>query len=138
MFHKALKLLVAPVVLALLLGGQGQAFSFQKGGRGTAAQLGAARTNASPALTAGAAGGRNPPPTRKDFLRASGVALATLLVVPRPGGAAVATDVGGKIKFANDDIMSPKEHGTSAGPVQQDLRFEVNNRLADKICNFNR
>lgn len=34
--------------------------------------------------------------------------------------------------------MSPKAHGTSMTPVQENLRFGVSNKLADKICNYNR
>jgi hypothetical protein len=37
-----------------------------------------------------------------------------------------------------DDIMKPKEHGTSKQPVQSNLLYNVNNQLADKICNYNR
>jgi len=34
--------------------------------------------------------------------------------------------------------MSQKGHGTSIQPVQPDLLYGVNNKLADKICNYNR
>ena len=34
--------------------------------------------------------------------------------------------------------MAPKAHGTSASPVQSDLLYGVSNKLADKICNYNR
>lgn len=34
--------------------------------------------------------------------------------------------------------MSPKEHGTSHVPVQQNLKWGVNRRKATRICNFNR
>jgi hypothetical protein len=34
--------------------------------------------------------------------------------------------------------MRPKEHGTSATPVQDNLRWNCNNDLADRICNYNR
>ena len=34
--------------------------------------------------------------------------------------------------------MSPKAHGTSATPVQQNLRWNCDPVLADRICNFNR
>mmetsp|Transcript_18544 Transcript_18544/g.33602 ORF Transcript_18544/g.33602 Transcript_18544/m.33602 type:complete len:195 (+) Transcript_18544:327-911(+) len=35
-------------------------------------------------------------------------------------------------------IMSPKRHGTSNTPVQQDLRWNCDVATADRICNFNR
>merc|ERR1719223_827408 len=34
--------------------------------------------------------------------------------------------------------MAPKEHGTTANPVQENLRYGVSRKLADKICSFNR
>jgi peptide methionine sulfoxide reductase MsrB len=34
--------------------------------------------------------------------------------------------------------MSPKEHGTSSVPVQENLQYGVSNKLADKISNYNR
>ena len=34
--------------------------------------------------------------------------------------------------------MSPKAHGTSEAPVQADLRWNVDGKTADRICNFNR
>jgi hypothetical protein len=37
-----------------------------------------------------------------------------------------------------DSLMAPKKHGTSDTPVQQQLRYGVDVKLADKICNFNR
>jgi len=46
--------------------------------------------------------------------------------------------IGGKMVLGDESIMSPKEHGTSAKPVQQNLRYESSVKLADKICNFNR
>lgn len=38
----------------------------------------------------------------------------------------------------DESIMSQKEHGTSHTPVQQDLRWNCDVALADRICNFNR
>ena len=46
--------------------------------------------------------------------------------------------MGGAIQYGTETIMSPKEHGTSAQPVQENLLYGVSNKLADKICNFNR
>lgn len=40
--------------------------------------------------------------------------------------------------YGADDIMSQKEHGTTAASVQENLRYGVSRKLADKICSFNR
>ena len=37
-----------------------------------------------------------------------------------------------------ESIMSQKAHGTSATPVQSDLRWNCDWNTADRICNFNR
>lgn len=77
--------------------------------------------------------------SRGDFLewtKAAALAGAGALVFNPEQS--VAVDVGGKIRFAGEEIMSPKEHGTSAKPVQSELLYGANNKLADKICNFNR
>jgi hypothetical protein len=37
-----------------------------------------------------------------------------------------------------ESIMSPKAHGTSETPVQDDLRWNCPFDLADRICNYNR
>ncbi|KAG7346217.1 hypothetical protein IV203_005285 [Nitzschia inconspicua] len=37
-----------------------------------------------------------------------------------------------------NDIMSKKRHGSSDGPVQEELRWHVSRKKADNICNFNR
>ena len=40
--------------------------------------------------------------------------------------------------MGDESIMAPKAHGTSATPVQKDLRWSCSTETADKICNFNR
>ena len=40
--------------------------------------------------------------------------------------------------MGKEHIMSKKQHGTSATPVQTTLRYGCDVKLADKICNFNR
>jgi len=37
-----------------------------------------------------------------------------------------------------ESIMSKKKHGTSDTPVQENLRWNCDRKVADKICNFNR
>jgi peptide methionine sulfoxide reductase MsrB len=44
-----------------------------------------------------------------------------------------------KLPIAGDEsIMCAKSHGTSAAPVKASLRWGCDNKLADRICNFNR
>lgn len=38
----------------------------------------------------------------------------------------------------DESIMKPKAHGTSETPVQSDLRWGCDNKLADRISNYNR
>lgn len=40
--------------------------------------------------------------------------------------------------MGEESIMAPKAHGTSHVPVQTDLRWKCDPKLADRICNFNR
>mmetsp|Transcript_24715 Transcript_24715/g.54652 ORF Transcript_24715/g.54652 Transcript_24715/m.54652 type:complete len:242 (-) Transcript_24715:792-1517(-) len=40
--------------------------------------------------------------------------------------------------MGEETIMSPKAHGTSATPVQENLKYGVDRSKADQICNFNR
>mmetsp|Transcript_22438 Transcript_22438/g.48850 ORF Transcript_22438/g.48850 Transcript_22438/m.48850 type:complete len:162 (-) Transcript_22438:422-907(-) len=40
--------------------------------------------------------------------------------------------------MGDESIMAPKAHGTSAVPVQQNLRWKCDRDTADRICNFNR
>ncbi len=73
--------------------------------------------------------------SRRNFLHSAGAVIAASLLVPTKSNA---FDVGGKITYGDESIMSPKAHGTSANPVQDDLLYGVSNKLADKITNFNR
>lgn len=45
---------------------------------------------------------------------------------------------GGTIQYCSFEVMNPKSHGTSGRPVQEYLRWNVDNDDADRICNFNR
>ena len=40
--------------------------------------------------------------------------------------------------LCDEDTMSQKGHGTTATPVQQNLRWNVDRENADRICSFNR
>ena len=44
----------------------------------------------------------------------------------------------GSCVMGEESIMAPKEHGTSAKPVQGKLRWSCKDDLADRICSFNR
>lgn len=40
--------------------------------------------------------------------------------------------------MGDESIMSPKAHGSSATPVQQNLRWGCDRDVAERICNYNR
>ena len=40
--------------------------------------------------------------------------------------------------MGDESIMSPKAHGTSAVPIQPNLRWNCDRKTADRICNHNR
>ena len=40
--------------------------------------------------------------------------------------------------YGSESIMSRKQHGTSETPVQRNLRWGANRRMADRISNYNR
>ena len=40
--------------------------------------------------------------------------------------------------MGDESIMKKKAHGTSAVPVQTNLRWDCDGKTADRICNFNR
>ena len=44
----------------------------------------------------------------------------------------------GDCVMGEESIMAPKEHGTSAKPVQSKLRWACKDDLADRICSYNR
>lgn len=74
--------------------------------------------------------------SRRSFL--NNVAAVTAAAIALPPKKTNAIEIGGKIVLGDEDIMSQKAHGTSAEAVQEDLLYGVSNKLADKICNFNR
>lgn len=78
---------------------------------------------------------------RRSFLQNAGVvALSGLTLLPDVASAegGGAPKVGGKIVFGDESIMYQKAHGTSAVPVQDELRYGVSRKLADQISNYNR
>lgn len=46
--------------------------------------------------------------------------------------------VGGAPVYGDASLMDPKAHGTTARPVQQDLRWNVSAALANEVCSFYR
>ncbi|KAK1747452.1 hypothetical protein QTG54_001415 [Skeletonema marinoi] len=82
--------------------------------------------------------------SRRSFLTNVVATAAVLpsLVLSNPTSASafggVKADEKGPLVYGDDSIMSPKEHGTTASPVQPDLRYGVSNKLADKISSYNR
>jgi len=42
------------------------------------------------------------------------------------------------VVMGTEEMMCEKQHGTSAVPVQKDLRWNCDVKTADKICNYNR
>lgn len=76
---------------------------------------------------------------RRSFIQAlGGVAVSALTLLPNRAVADDGAKVGGKMVFGDETIMYQKEHGTSAVPVQEELRYGVSRKLADKISNYNR
>lgn len=47
-------------------------------------------------------------------------------------------NIGGQIKYSDESLMSQKGHGTTDIPVQENLKYGVPRKLADKICSYNR
>jgi len=78
---------------------------------------------------------------RRAFLaNFAAASLLPLLTVANPSSASARGMVNekGPMVYGSDDIMSQKEHGTTAASVQENLRYGVPRKLADKICSFNR
>ena len=72
----------------------------------------------------------------------SGSSFALGALALRTVPAAYAADelpkIGGKPVMAPESIMAQKAHGTSASPVQTNLKWNVDGKKADQITNFNR
>ena len=82
------------------------------------------------------------PSNRRTFIKTS-ILSSTLAItqssVPAYADAdADGIQVGGKIHYGDEKIMSPKDHGTTMTPVQETLRYDVSRKTADKICSYNR
>lgn len=77
---------------------------------------------------------------RRAFLaNFAAASLLPLFTVANPSSASArGMDEKGPMVYGSDDIMSQKDHGTTAASVQENLRYGVSRKLADKICSFNR
>ncbi|KAL7526600.1 hypothetical protein ACHAWF_001842 [Thalassiosira exigua] len=77
---------------------------------------------------------------RRAFLaNFAATSLLPLLTLSGPAAAwGRGYDERGPMVYGDDGIMSPKEHGTTDSPAQDNLRYGVSRKLADKICSFNR
>lgn len=53
-------------------------------------------------------------------------------------GEAAGLKVGGNVVSGLEALMSDKAHGTTEKPVQEDLRWNVSQETADRICCYNR
>jgi len=75
--------------------------------------------------------------SRRNFVTQSlAMAAAVVSSLPLVAQAASSSPI---MQWGNEkEIMSPKAHGTSNVPVQENLNFGVDRTLADRICNFNR
>lgn len=52
--------------------------------------------------------------------------------------APVLPKTGGYVQFCDEETMAPKAHGSTAAPVQKNLKWNVDRKTADRICCFNR
>ena len=53
-------------------------------------------------------------------------------------GGPLARGFGPPVVMGTEEMMSQKEYGTSAVPIQKDLRWNCDVKTADNICNYNR
>ena len=68
-----------------------------------------------------------------------GAAMASTLLMSSPAGAdSLLPKTGGSPVLCEEDVMAPKAHGTTETAVQQNLRWNVDRKNADRICSFNR
>ena len=90
-------------------------------------------------IAAAGAFSASPDTSRREALQSIGFLGAAAVVGPASANADdAAFTVGGKLRFGDESIMDQKDHGTSAVPVQENLRYGVSRKLADKISNYNR
>jgi hypothetical protein len=73
--------------------------------------------------------------SRRNFIQTASFVAGAAILFPQKSSA---FEVGGKIVLGDESIMNEKAHGTSNQPVQSDLLYGVSDKLADRICSFNR
>lgn len=64
-------------------------------------------------------------------------AATAIIAVAGPASEAQAKDVKYPL-LGDEDIMKQKAHGTSPFPVQEKLRWNCDNKEADRVCSYNR
>jgi len=64
--------------------------------------------------------------------------LRTVALFGLGGEASASTEKSQYPIVGGEEIMSQKAHGTSEKPVQENLKWNCDIKVADKICNFNR
>jgi hypothetical protein len=75
-----------------------------------------------------------PASSRRAFLVKTANVAATMAATSLSPASAASSP----IIYGSDDIMKPKQHGTSDKPVQSNLLYGVDVQLADRISNYNR
>lgn len=74
---------------------------------------------------------------RRAFL-ASFASASILPLLPAPSFARGTINENSPLIYGDDSLMSPKEHGSASSEVQDNLRYGVSRKLADKISSYNR
>jgi len=74
---------------------------------------------------------------RRNFLIRLG-GISSGLLIAAAGPTLASTRDNGIVVFGEESIMDQKTHGTTEMAVQEDLRYGVSRKVADRICSYNR
>ena len=74
-------------------------------------------------------------PSRRAFLQISSASAVAAIAGPQTS---LARGNSNAIVYGDESIMSQKEHGTTHQKVQDDLLYDVPNKLADRISSYTR
>ena len=72
------------------------------------------------------------------FLVIDGQRVLALGETTAAAAPALLPKTGGYVQFCDEETMAPKAHGSTAAPVQKNLKWNVDRKTADRICCFNR
>ena len=76
---------------------------------------------------------------KQEFVRSSVFLIGGTSILSGKVGAVLASGTATKYPIVGaDSLMNKKAHGTGGAPVQFNLRWNCDPKLADRICNFNR